>query len=102
MFSQAFNSSSISNSTDLVPVSDSLNLKLLHNYSTKTGSPKTDSEVLRDFYRTDFLYEASKYGCLPYCVIAFSAFHVVEQNEELLQTATYDQKPEIESVIEEY
>ncbi|KAE9965191.1 hypothetical protein Vi05172_g1785 [Venturia inaequalis] len=87
---------------DLVPVSGLLDLKLLHNFSTKTASTLTNHETLRQFYRVNFLDEVLKYDYLLHCVLAFSAFHIVEQQEELLKAIPSEHSYEIESQLEEY
>lgn len=58
--------------------------------------------MLRQFYRVGFLDEVLKHNYLLHCVLAFSAFHVVEQQEQLLKITPYDQRLEVESKLEEY
>jgi hypothetical protein len=64
----------------------------------------TDNEELRHFYTTDFITEVLKpdHDYLLHCVLAFSAFHLVEQNEDLLRTAKYEQRSQYQVKLEEY
>jgi hypothetical protein len=62
----------------------------------------TSNEKLRQFYQTDFITEVLKDDYLLHCILALSAFHLVEQNEELLKTAIDEQRPQYQSKFEEY
>lgn len=87
---------------DVVPISGLLDLKIFHNYSTKTIATLTNHEELRQFYRANFLDTALKHDYLLHCVLAFSAFHLVEQQEESLKAVDIEQSAVVESQIEEY
>lgn len=57
---------------------------------------------MRQFYRVDFLDEALKHDYLLHSVLAFSAFHGVEQQERLLKVTPHENISKVESQLEEY
>lgn len=83
-------------------VGGTLDLELLHNFSTKTCVSITDHASLQQFYRTDFISEALKSGFLLRCLLALSAFHLADQNRELLDAVDEEQKPAILSKTKGY
>ena len=81
------------------PASTLIDLELLHNFIAKTCGTMTKHH---HFYQTDFVSEAFKCDYVLHCLLGLSAFHLVQQNQELLQNAPAEQQPYISSKIEDY
>jgi hypothetical protein len=54
---------------------------------------------LQEFYQTRFVTEALKSDFVLHCLLGLSAFHLVQQHQELLQGAPEQQQPLIRSKI---
>jgi hypothetical protein len=74
-----------------------LDLKLLHNFTTKTSQTLSGSPEARACFSTDFVELAMRNEYLLHCILALSAFHIVNQqeNQESSQFQTDDHPREV-------
>jgi hypothetical protein len=79
-----------------------LDLELLHNFSTKTCVSISEQAEQSHFYQTGFITEALKTDYVLHCLLGLSAFHLVHQHQELLQSAPEQQQPAIRAKMERY
>lgn len=85
-----------------VPVSNLLDLELLHNFSTKTCLTLTSHAPLQEFYQTTFISEALRADYLLHCLLGLSAFHLAQQHREMLDVVDEQQKSTVRSKVGEY
>ncbi|CAG7960127.1 unnamed protein product [Penicillium salamii] len=58
-----------------------LDLKLLHNFTTKTSQTLSSTSDVRLCFSTSFVELAMQHEFLLHCILAISAFHIVSQRE---------------------
>lgn len=74
-----------------------LDLKLLHNFTTKTSQTLSASPDVNVCFSTTFVEVAMRNEYLLHCILALSAFHIVSQqeNQESSQFQTDDHPSEV-------
>jgi hypothetical protein len=80
-----------------------LDLELFHNYSTKTCLTQTSHhDSVKEFHKHGLIIEALKSTYSIHCLLAFSAFHLVEQYHQLLKTASPQEIPVLRAKQDQY
>ncbi|TAQ84862.1 hypothetical protein B7494_g6818 [Chlorociboria aeruginascens] len=79
-----------------------LDLELLHNFSTETSLSMSSYAALCKFYQTGLITEALKSDYLLHAILGFSAFHLKQQHQDILESTNEEQRLSISTKIEAY